>query len=226
MRTPASRSRNSRAPVFSAVITIIVAFAVQSPARAQSDYDVTINTSSLAATGATLTFDFIAGGGTQSNGVSILDFATNGVLGASSSSGSVTGALPGTVTLSNASFFNELQQGMTLGSSITFQVDAATNAPTGGALPDTFSLFLLDPTATNSLTNTNDPTGSDSLVTLQIDGTSGGNLGVYSGSSASIPVTVEALTAPMRAPEIDASTAMSALTLLLGAMAVLRARRI
>ncbi len=93
-------------------------------------------------------------------------------------------------------------------------------------MPDTLSIFLLDPTASYSLTNTNDPTGSDSLVTLQIDGTSAGNVAAYSGSSPSIPVSIMAATSsPTRAPEIDSASALSELTLLLGALVVLRARR-
>jgi len=226
MRTLKDQRCRSGASVPAGVIAALFALSIQSPVRAQSDYDVTLNTSSLLGTGATLTFDFIAGGGTQSNSVSILDFSTDGTLVSGGvNSGSVSGSLPGTATLSNASFFNELQQGITLGSTISFQVDATTNAPTGGSLPDTFSLFLLDPTASYSLTNTTDPTGSDSLVTLQIDGTAGGNIAVYSGSSASIPVSVKAVSAPTSVPEIDSPTALSALTLLLGGLAVLRGRR-
>jgi hypothetical protein len=90
-------------------------------------------------------------------------------------------------------------------------------------------LFLLDPTASYSLTNTKDPTGSDSLTTVQIDGTKGGNLGVYSGSGPSVPVTVTAVSGgggPTQAPEMDASSAISALTLLLCVLAVIRGRRI
>jgi hypothetical protein len=209
---------------------LYIAFAIaNSPARADSDYDVSINTSSLSGAGATLTFDFIAGGGAQSNSVSILDFATNGTLVAGGvNSGSVSGALPGTATLTNGSFFSELQQRMTLGSTITFQAELTTNAPTSGSLPDTFSLFLLDPTASYSLTTTKDPTGSDSLMTVQIDGTKGGNVGVYSGSGPAVPVTVTAVTGsgPTQVPEVDVSFAVSALTVLLCILAIIRGRRI
>jgi hypothetical protein len=201
-------------------------------AIADSDYDVTLNTSSLVGMNAILAFDFIAGGGTQNNSLIISEFSTNGALGvAGPNSGSVSGTFPGSVslsTLSGSSFFNEALQGLTLGSTITFQVDATTNVPTGGSLPDTFSLFLLDPTASYSLTNTKDPTGSDSLTTVQIDGTKGGNLGVYSGSGPAVPMTVTAVTGtgPTQVPEIDASSAMSALILLLCVLAAIRGRRI
>jgi hypothetical protein len=206
-------------------IAVLASFIAATFAHAQSDYDVTINTSSLVGAGATLAFDLIAGGGTQSNSVSILDFSTNGTLVSGGvNSGSVSGALPGTATLTNASFFNELQQGLTLGTTISFQLDLTTNAPAGG-LPDTFSLFLLDPTASTSLTNTGDPTGSDSLLTVQIDGTAGGDVAAYSGIGPSIPVTVSAVGGTTTAPEIDPAAGLGALTLLLGMMAVVRGRR-
>jgi hypothetical protein len=225
MRTSTDQRCGPGASVLATVVAAISTLYIQSPAFAQSDYDVTLNTSSLLGTGATLTFDFISGGGTQSNSVSIADFSIDGTLVPGGvNSGSVSGSLPGTATLSNASFFNELQQGITLGSVISFQLDATTNAPTGGSLPDTFSIFLLDPTASYSLTNTNDPTGSDSLVTLQINGTTGGNIAAYGGSSASIPVSVKAVTAPPSVPELDPSLALSALSLFLGGLAVLRGR--
>ncbi len=201
---------------------------VSAPAVADSDYDVTVDTSSLVGTGATLTFDFIAGGGTQSNSVSISNFSTDGtLLPGGVNSGSVSGSLSTTATLTNGSFFNELQQGILLGSTISFEADLTTNAPTGGSLPDTFSLFLLDPTASYSLTGTADPTGSDSLTTAQIDGTSGGDLAVYSGSGPDVPITVTAVSGSgtAAAPELDGSSALSELTLLLGSVAVLLGRR-
>jgi len=198
-------------------------------AHANSEYDVTINTSTLIGTGATLTYDFIAGGGTQSNSVAISNFSTDGTLVPGGvNSGSVSGSLAGTAMLTTASFFNELQQGITLGSTISFQVDLTTNAPTGGSLPDTLSLFLLDPTASYSLTGTPDPSGSDSLVTVQVDGTDGGGLGGYSGSGPTVPVTVTAVgagTGPISAPELDVTSALSELTLLLGVVSVLQRRR-
>lgn len=169
-------------------------FLANQSALANSGFDVTINTSSLDTTGATLAFDLIAGGGTQSNSVSISDFSTDGVLGSSGpNSGSVSGSLPGTLTLSNAGFFNELLQGITLGKFITFELSASTNAPASASLPDTFSFFILDPAATASLLTTTDPTGANSLFTLQIDGSPLGVLGNYSStpavSATLVPVT-------------------------------------
>jgi hypothetical protein len=200
MRTFKDQTDNSRASVFLALIAAVTALGIQVPARADSVYDVSTNTTSLLGTGSMLAFDFIAGGGTQTNSISISGFSSDGTLIPASTSGavnsgSVSGALPSNVTLTNATFFNEYQQGMTLGSAISFQLDLTRNAPTGSSLPDTFSFFILDPTASYSLVNTTDPTGANSLFALQIDGTPGGILGVYS-SSPSVPVTVTAVPLP------------------------------
>jgi hypothetical protein len=163
----------------------LLVLSVHASALADAIYDVTMDTSSLSGQDATLAFDFIAGGGTQSNTITISDFTTDGTLGTNGpNSGSVTGSLPGTVTLSNASFFNEFLQGIDLGTSVAFTLDATTNKPTDSSLPDTFSFFVLDPTASYSLLNTTDPTGADSLFTLQIDGSTGGVTGIYSSDPA------------------------------------------
>jgi hypothetical protein len=149
---------------------LVFGFAAYHCAALASNYDVTIDTSALSATDSTLAFDFVSGGA-FANKITIADFSTNGTLGANGpNSGSVTGAFPGTVTLSDASFFNEYLQSTTLGSKISFQLNATANGPTSGSLPDTFSFFLLDPTAGHSLLTTSDPAGADSLFSLQIDG--------------------------------------------------------
>jgi hypothetical protein len=227
MKNDDRSTRAFRLGALTAAIAACLVIGVQSNARADSIYDVSINTASLAGTGSTLTFDFISGGGAQSNSATISDFATDGTLVSGGvNSGFVSGALPGTVTLTNGAFFNEYQQGISLGSTISFQVDLTANAPSTGSLPDAFSLFLLDSTASTSLITTNDPTGSDSLLTAQVDGSSTGVVGIFSGSSPAVAVTVTAAGGSTAAPEIDASSALSALTLLLGGLALLRGRRI
>jgi len=192
-----------RAPAYFMLVLVLDLLSPAPSACADTIYDISIDTTSLVGLGSIVAFDFVAGGGTQTNGISISDFASNGTLIPASTSGavnsgSVSGALPNTVSLTNASFFNEYQQGMTLGSTLSFQLDATTNAPTAGSLPDTFSLFLLDPTATTSLPTT-DPTGANSLFTLQIDGSANGILSLYSSSVPSAPVTVTAAPVPLPA---------------------------
>jgi hypothetical protein len=199
---------------------LILMFALHESALADSIYDVTLDTSSLSGLDSTLAFDFIGGGGMQSNSVSIADFSTDGTLvSGGMNSGSVTGSLPGTAILTTAGFLNELQQGMTLGSKISFQLDATTNAPTGSSLPDTFSFFILDPTASYSLLTTTDPTTANSLFTLQIDGSAGGLTGIYSSQPA-VPVTLET---PTSVPEPEELGLW--LTALLGVGLAMRLRR-
>ena len=135
-----------------------------------STFDVSIATPSLQGTSAELLLDFIDGG-TPSNTVAISNFATDGVLGTSQLTGGATGSLtPGPATITDSSFFNEFLQNMVLGSSLSFQVDASTNPPDAGSVPDEFSVYLYDSTGTNSLVNTSDSTGANALFEISSDG--------------------------------------------------------
>jgi hypothetical protein len=210
-------------------IALGIAGTAASGARADVLYDITLDTSALSGTQAALTFDFIDGG-PPGNSISISNFTTDGTLGANSSTGSVTGTVATQLGMSDASFFNEQQQVLTLGSSVSFELDATTNLPAPGSLPDTFSLFLLDPSGIDSLVSTSDPTGADSLLTFQINDTvdaSGavvGEMDVY-GASPSLPISATLhLQTTATAPEINASSAAAGLTLLIGGLIVLRSR--
>jgi hypothetical protein len=177
-----------------AAVVFVIAAVVLTPEATAGDYDVTIDTASLTGTDATLAFDFVAGG-TSNNTVAISDFATSGALTSSGPrSGSATGTLPGTVSLSTSSFFNEYLQGLTLGSTISFQFDITGQAPSGG-VPDTFSFYLLNSSGGSSLVATSDPAGADSLFSLQIDGSQGGALGVYTATPQVLTTVVPAGTA-------------------------------
>jgi hypothetical protein len=180
-------------------LTALLALTVAAQAQADTVYTVSIDTTSLLGTASGLTFDFIAGGGTQTNTLTISNFSTDGTLTiAGQNTGFVVGTLPGPVTFSTASFFNEDLPVLTLGTKISFKLDATTNAPNGSPLPDTFSLFLLDPTGQNSLITTTDPTGADALFTLAIGGSQNGMLGVY-GSTPDVSVSVMHAAVPLPA---------------------------
>jgi hypothetical protein len=176
------------------------AFLLGTPALADSIYSVDVNTAPLAGTPAQIAFDFIAGGG-PSNTVTVTDFSSDGTLGATSPTGAVKGTLPGAVTLTDSSFFNEYLTNFTPGTTFSFRLSATTNGPTSTSLPDEFSLFLLDPTTGMPLFNTSDPTGADSLLALNIDGSPQGALSLYtaSGNQATIsatPLTVSTVPEP------------------------------
>ncbi len=133
--------------------------------------DVTVDTTALSGTTAALAFDFIDGDGLINNSVSIGNFQSDAVTGPGETTGDVTGALPGTVTLSDAQFFNELLLPATLGTSISFELDY-TNIP--GSPPDAFSLFLLDAAGINSLVTTDLP--GDELLEVDMSGGASGTV--------------------------------------------------
>jgi hypothetical protein len=142
-------------------------------------YDVNLNTSSLSGTSAQLAFDFIDGG-PPSNTTTISAFSTNGTLGSSSTTGGVSGTLPGNVTLTDSSFFNEYLQNITLATNLSFHLDATNTPPGLGSIPDSFSFFLLAQNTSLPLFTTSDPTGSDALFALDLNGTTQGTLAVFS----------------------------------------------
>lgn len=152
-------------------------------------YQVFVDTSALAGTSGQLALDFLDGG-LPANGVSISAFSTTGTLGTTSSIGDVTGALPGTVTLADADFFNEQLADITLGTSISFIFTPTANAPLVGSLPDSLSVFLLDPLSGLSLFATSDPTGADALFRFDIDGAASGALSVFAAGGQEVVVRV------------------------------------
>jgi len=170
------------------VTSIAALVLLLSAAKSSADYQVTIDTSALAASSVSLAFDFIDGG-PPSNSIRILNFSTDGTLGTITATGGVSGTLPSAVTLTDSSFFNEYLQSETLGNKISFTVAATSNAPSNGAVPDTFSFFLLSTGNGLPVVNTTDPTGASSLITLQVDGSSSGTAEVYINSSSGPAVT-------------------------------------
>jgi hypothetical protein len=136
---------------------------------------------------AQLAFDITDGDGiADNNGVTVTAFSTDGVLGAAVTDGGVTGTLPGTVTLRDTQFFNELLQSITLASSIGFTLTLTENS-TSGSTPDQFSFFLLDPVTSAPLFDTSDPdTGANALFVV--------DLGVAGGVQVYQPVSSPAAT--------------------------------
>ena len=155
-------------------------FALASIAAA-APITITVDTSVLSGISAQLAFDLIDGG-QPANSVSISEFLTDGALGSALSTGGVVGDIPGTVTLSDNSFFNEYLKNITLGNSLTFTFSATGNGPLGDSFPDGFGIFLLDPDTGLSLVATDDPTGSNALALLNIDGRTLGNFEIFSSS--------------------------------------------
>lgn len=132
-------------------------------------YSVSIDTRLIGGTSTQVAFDFIDGG-SPSNTVVISGFVSDGSLGSQAAIGDVTGALPGTFTLGDSQFFNELLVGLTLGSTLVFHFEATANSPDAGSVPDSFSLFMLDLNTQLPLFPTSTPSGADALLQFDIDG--------------------------------------------------------
>lgn len=141
-------------------------------------YTVSIDTSAYNGTDVQLALDFIDGD-ILTNSATISEFSTDGVLGASSPFGDVSGDLTSTLILSDGSFFNEFLQDITIGDSISFFLELTTNNSDLSGIPDSFSLYLLDPLSGLPLFSTNDPTGGDALFAVDITGTESGALNIY-----------------------------------------------
>lgn len=151
-------------------------------------FNVTINNSGFAGSSATLAFDFIDGGA-PSNTVNLSALTSNGTQGAMSTTGSVSGTGPW--TLSDSSFFSELLVSFgPLGTSLSFSFSTSDNAPAGGSLPDAFSFFVLDSSASFPLITTNAPGGSDALFEFDITGLGTGGLSVFTPDQAGFSIDV------------------------------------
>jgi len=185
-----------RAPLCSRSILAILAlccltlFSTPITTEADSVLAVTVNTAALVGTQVDIAFDFIDGGPPPNdNTVTLSNFLTDGTLGAVSPSGGVSGILPGAVTLTDPTFFNEYLTGITLGTGFSFQLDATTNGPGIGSLPDAFSITILDPATGLPLFSTTDPTGAGTLLLLNIDGSPSGSLSLYTAPGGQAQVT-------------------------------------
>jgi hypothetical protein len=181
---------------------------------------VTINTTGLSGTSGYLVVDFLSGGGPADNAISIAGFTSDGTLGATSSSGDVINTLtasPGYVIMITDpvnSAFNEYQNAFTFGSTMSFFLTATTNAPGPGSSPDEASMYFLASDDMTSLVTTSDPTVSNTLFTLDIDGSVNGIPTVYSVSNPSdVSATMTLYQLPSPTPEPSAWPVVAALGL-------------
>ena len=159
----------------SALLLVMLAAAAR-PASATL-VDISIDTTSLAGTPAVLAFDLLQGD-SVTNSVTIRNFASDGELGAATSSGGpVSGSLPGEVSIGDADFFNELLQEITLAGTISFRLAITENY--AGPTPSGFSLFMLDPISLLPLFETSDPTGAHALFAFDVTGTPFGQFGAF-----------------------------------------------
>jgi hypothetical protein len=158
--------------------------------------NVTIDSTALDGVTAVLAFDFIDGG-PPDNTVTLSALTSNGTQDSTLTTGNVTGTGPWTFSDSGGSFFNELLVTFNpMGTSLSFSFTTTDNAPSPG-VPDAFSMFVLDSTATLPLITTDDPTGASALFLFDLGQGSEG-LTVYNADQAGFSVSASS---PTPAPE-------------------------
>lgn len=160
------------------IIFVALVLALMSrSAFADEILNVSVSTSSLPATlGSEVVFELNDGSGfgDANNTATLSGFSLGGGLAgtvdAVNSMGGYSGNLVSGVALTDSSFTNLFGQFFTAGSTLSFTLDLTTNVDSGGT-PDQFSMFVYDPTG-NPLTTTTDPTGFNSLLTINVDSSS------------------------------------------------------
>ncbi len=153
-------------------VTLALIVMGQLPARASAiTGSVSLDTSSLSGP-LELAFVFTDGNGSgdANNTVTLTDFAfgtggSAGTVDTGLSTGGESGDLISGVTLVDSSFLNIFASTFTPGNLVSFDFGLTTNVDAGGT-PDQLSLVLLQ--AGNPVA-TEDPSGADSLLTVNID---------------------------------------------------------
>ncbi len=191
--------------------TILLCLLAAGSVRANSIYYVTVDTAALSGTTGDLVFDFLSGGGPEDNAMSIEGFTTDGTLGDPSTISTIGeviepfGPLPNTVIMvtdPNNSPYNEYLTGFTFGTTMSFYLNGTENAPGAGSAPDELSVYFLESDGATSLITTSDPTGGDTLLTLDLDGSANGVPTVYSVTDPSgVSATMTLNGAPATVPE-------------------------
>ncbi len=164
-------------PAMAALVLALSGVGAQSAARADFQYRVVVDTTSLRGTEGSLDFQFnpAAAGNALPITAKISNFAlTGGTLASTSSrTGNTTGSLPGSLTLLNGSATNEFQADLTFGRSFSFDTTltgAGVNNPSPGFLGSVFTLSLQDLGFSPKLTT--DPAGSVLSIALRPNGSS------------------------------------------------------
>src|SRR5438093_498248 len=158
------------------LVTVVLALAMatsQRPAQAGIiSGSVSLDTSALSGS-FELAFILTDGSGTgdANNTVTLSNFlfgvgGSAGVVDTLLSTGGVSGDLTSSVSLVDSAFLNIFASSFTAGSLLSFDFDLTTNVDAGGT-PDQFSLTLLQSDGT--VINTDDPSGANSLLTVNLD---------------------------------------------------------
>jgi hypothetical protein len=157
-------------------LAMISGMALVPSAHADEIFTVTLNTtplSTLPGSGAGpfyLFFQLTDGSGTNDGNntatLSLFNFGGGTAIDPPFTLGNASGDLNSTVILNDSTFSNFFAQAFNPGGSLSFDVDLTTNIDQGGT-PDAFAFSILDSEAYSIPTL--DPSGADTLLTINID---------------------------------------------------------
>lgn len=167
-------------------------------------YTITVDTSSQDTNDAWIEFQFNPSSlGSDLAYADITAFTTDGAFdppGSGANTGDSSGQLPGTVSMDNATSFNDYFEEMTLGDTIQFNLalsGPALDAPTGAG-GGTFALDFLNAAQTGYLF-TNDPINDVPVLTVDINPDGSTTATTYPSSGDGTPVVT--FTGPLSIPE-------------------------
>lgn len=190
-------------------------------------YNISVDTSSLNSQSGYLDFQFNPGGSSaESANASVTGFQSIGAILAAVAidTGDASGSLPGTLTFDNGTAFNDVFQGITLGSSFSFDLTLsgpAIDSP-GGTFGSAFAVSLYAADQVTPLLTT-DPYGSVGTINVNAAGTTAAEVFPQSATNSTPAGTVT--------PEFSSATpepsslVICASTLPLGFFALHRGRR-
>ena len=184
------------------LVTVVLALAMatsQRPAQAGIiSGSVSLDTSALSGS-FELAFILTDGSGTgdANNTVTLSNFlfgvgGSAGVVDTLLSTGGVSGDLTSSVSLVDSAFLNIFSSSFTAGSLLSFDFDLTTNVDAEGT-PDQFSLTLLQSDGT--VINTDDPSGANSLLTVNLDSAHPA-FNVFASELTPAPIVTEFSAAP------------------------------
>lgn len=155
---------------------LVLGFSARRMVASPVTYAISVDTSSLQGTTGSLDFNFDPGPlGSQAAIVQLHALGGGGIPGAAMSEGSVSGTLPGTVTLQNSTGYNDYFETFTFGPSLLFDASflgPALDAPNGTSLSgSTFAFsFFSDPGGTMPALTSDVVNGYAVTVDVNLDG--------------------------------------------------------
>lgn len=206
---------------------LLMATAGIGPAQADTVFTVTLNTAPLVGSPGSsagpfsLAFQLTDGSGLgdANNTATISDFqfGSVGSAGACPAActvfGGASGDIGSTVVLTDSGFFNALLEGFTPGDSLSFLVDLTTNLDSG-SVPDAFAFSILD--GSGFSVPTLDPSGADTLLTVNLDSANPGILTYATDASRLTNGVSLSIGAPLVGPPVSSVPEPNSL-LLMGA---------